>query len=119
MAKKIEDFKGEIKVGQCYFSRDYYNLALSIDDPEQRLAYYDTVLEYLLNNTYTDHGLDPYFREQAEEVIGVHYYAINKYRWDVFNGLKGGYRRHRIDLEGSMELPPTDSLESEDPPESE
>lgn len=91
---KYEPFEDPIHIPQFYFTRDMWEIIEGFIDNEQEKGQLlnllctwalDNVMDVEYAKTVTPNVIDVFNR-----VVSMMFSGINKYRWDYFNGGKGG-----------------------------
>ena len=89
-----QQFTDPISISQFYFTRDVWDIMNEFCKTEQEISdFIMLIAEYALENTINEElarsttiaTVDAFNRAAALLQIG-----LNKYRWDVYNGRKGG-----------------------------
>lgn len=99
---KVEDFKDPIEIPQFFFTRELYEtMNYYLDTYEEIGEFFSLLSHYALFNI-VDMDLakkvSPKVAGCFNDCVRIMYSGINKYRWDYFNGSKGGRPKLHRDI---------------------
>ena len=87
-------FEEPIKLDAFFFNREIFEFLCTVEDTKIRLVMYENFIYWALNNESNPNQsviIPEELNQQLNDLIGNTTYAgLNKYRWDFYNGKKGG-----------------------------
>lgn len=91
---KYDPFEEPIHIPQFFFTRDMYELIDEfIDDRKERGELLTLLCTWALDNVMDVEyakTVSPNVIDVFNRIVSIMYSGINKYRWDYYNGGKGG-----------------------------
>ena len=97
---KYEPFEDPIHIPQFFFTRDMWDIVEAfLETEEERGQLINLLVVWSLDNTIDVEyakTVKPEVIDVFNRIVSIMYSGINKYRWDCFNGGKGGRPKRTI-----------------------
>lgn len=97
---KYERFEEPIEIPQFFYTRDMHDYCFEIlQTAEERGQFFTLLTTWALDNILDEEyakQCSPEVIEAFNKAVMLMFSGINKYRWDYYNGRKGGRPRNNI-----------------------
>lgn len=95
-----QTFTEPIHLRQYYMTEEIFELALNnLETDEEMGQFFQILSTWALENVIDEEyakQCSPTVINTVNDAIGMMFSGINKYRWDVFNGQKGGRPKRTV-----------------------